>query len=64
MALLRMLAIAVGALALGCATTRKRDVTELVQLEGDAIVVRETIQFEHGKAGNAQPRRRSPSPSR
>lgn len=50
MAFLRMLAVAIGALLLGCATTHKRDVSSLVELEGDAIVVRETIQFEHGKA--------------
>jgi outer membrane protein OmpA-like peptidoglycan-associated protein len=40
-----------------CATTsataprpEKRDVTELVQLTGDAIIVKETISFPHGKA--------------
>ncbi|MFT3713835.1 MAG: OmpA family protein [Archangium sp.] len=39
-----------------CATTAtvtpptKRDVTELVELSGDAIIVKETISFPHGKA--------------
>ncbi|MBL8913458.1 MAG: OmpA family protein [Archangium sp.] len=41
----------------GCVTTtttvtrpEKRDVTELVQLAGDAIIVKEHISFPHGKA--------------
>lgn len=40
----------------GCATAPtvnrpvKRDVTELVQLSADAIIVKETISFPHGKA--------------
>jgi len=34
----------------GCATAPKRDVSALVELTGDAIIVRETIQFEHGSA--------------
>ena len=53
MASLRLTALVVTALALGCAAHKastRRDVSTLVQLEGDAIVVRETIQFEHGKA--------------
>lgn len=48
MRLLTSCAVAVGLLVAGCA--HKRDVSSLVQLEGDSIVVRETIQFEHGKA--------------
>lgn len=47
----RRLATAVLTLALGCVTAPvRRDVSSLVELQGDAIVVRETIQFEHGKA--------------
>ncbi len=42
-------------LCCGCVTTAAtvtvpRDVSALVQLEGDSIVVRETIGFPHGKA--------------
>ena len=45
----------VACLCLGCATTSAvtappRDVSSLVELEGDSIVVRETIGFPHGKA--------------
>ena len=46
----------VACLSLGCATTtgavpaQPRDVSSLVELEGDAILVRETIGFPHGKA--------------
>jgi outer membrane protein OmpA-like peptidoglycan-associated protein len=45
-----------GVLLCGCATTgangagAPRDVTNLVTLEGDSIVVKETIGFPHGKA--------------
>lgn len=50
---MRTLAVLVSVLAVGCATSGqrvKRDVSELVTLEGDAIIVRESINFEHGKA--------------
>lgn len=39
--------------ALGCVTVPKgapRDVSDLVMLEGDSIVVKETIRFAHGSA--------------
>lgn len=47
-----MLAMAVTALGLGCATTSStgRDLSKLVRLEGDHIEVGETILFETGKA--------------
>lgn len=58
--MVRSVAAAVLTLALGCATPGaesrpqsappRRDVSSLVQLEADAIVVRETIQFAHGEA--------------
>jgi outer membrane protein OmpA-like peptidoglycan-associated protein len=39
------------ALLTACATAPKpRDVSSLVELEGDSIIVREAIQFESGKA--------------
>ncbi len=50
------LAVLLLAVVAGCATTKgagpnevKRDVAELVQLEGDSIVVREAIAFPHGQ---------------
>lgn len=51
-------ALVVLSLCWGCATTSSnrgsdappRDVTSLVSLEGDAIIVRETIGFPHGQA--------------
>lgn len=54
MPIVRMLAV-LAVCSLGCVTAssaqqQKRDVSELVTLEGDSIVVRETINFEHGKA--------------
>jgi OOP family OmpA-OmpF porin len=55
-AMARWLALAVAALLwVGCATTRptvppKRDVSGLVELSGDAIIVRESIQFDLGSA--------------
>lgn len=47
--------VVLAALSAGCATTGKtgappRDVSSLVMLEGDSIIVRETIGFPHGVA--------------
>lgn len=47
--------VLLGAVLCGCATTGansvpRRDVSTLVVLEGDSIVVKETIGFPHGKA--------------
>jgi OmpA-OmpF porin, OOP family len=54
----RWIALVGATLCCGCVTTAtasgpaapKRDVSELVVLEGDSIVVKETIGFPHGKA--------------
>ena len=53
MSLTRVIGVAL--LCTGCVTTTSatlgpRDVSDLVVLEGDSIVVRETIGFPHGKA--------------
>jgi len=45
-----VLALALGCVTPGASAPAKRDVSSLVQLEGDAILVRETIQFDFDKA--------------
>src|SRR5688572_11933745 len=53
MSMTRWMALVVASLC-GCATTAAkgppRDVTGLVLLEGDSIIVKETIGFPHGQA--------------
>ncbi|MDP2274864.1 MAG: OmpA family protein [Archangium sp.] len=55
MPMTRWVMLLVAALGSGCATTaaithEPRDVSSLVTLEGDAILVKETIGFPHGKS--------------
>lgn len=55
MSMTRWMVLCGASLCCGCATTHSasappRDVSSLVVLEGDSIMVRETIGFPHGKA--------------